>query len=107
MTAEIALLNRRALAFAADSAVTISDGINHKIYNSAEKISELSRRTHIGGMLYNFLEFMGIPLDVLVRKFRNEEDAVYPSCKAACVAFLKYLKDFKRYPINENNNSVL
>lgn len=107
MTAEIALLNRRALAFAADSAVTITDGVNHKIYNSAEKIFELSRISNIGIMLYNSLEFMGVPLDVLVRKFRNENDREYASCKEACTAFLDYLQNFSRHKVNEDNNVVM
>jgi hypothetical protein len=72
MTAEIAILNRRAIAFAADSAVTISDGSNHpKIYNTAEKLFELSRETPIGLLLYNGMELVGVPLDVLIRRFRS------------------------------------
>lgn len=96
MTAEIALLNRRALAFAADSAVTISDGVSEKIYNSAEKIFELSRRVPLGLMLFNNMEFVGVPLDVITRKFRAECDADFPTCKAACSAFLEFLRSFRR-----------
>lgn len=96
MTAEIALLNRRALAFAADSAVTITGGINDKIYNSAEKIFELSRCVPIGLMLYNNMEFVGVPIDVITRKFRSEQDAEFASCKDACDRYLEYLCGFKR-----------
>lgn len=96
MTAEIALLNRRALAFAADSAVTISDGTSTKIYNSAEKIFELSRITPIGLMIYNGMEFVGVPLDVLIRQFRCDCDRDFTSCDDACTAFLSYLCDFER-----------
>lgn len=96
MTAEIALLNRRALAFAADSAVTISDGSTDKIYNSAEKIFEISRKVPIGLMLFNGMEFMGVPLDVLARRFRTEHDEYFSSCKEACSKFLDFLKTFKR-----------
>lgn len=76
MTAEIALLNRRAIAFAADSAVTISGPGPDKIYNSAEKVFEFSRKVPLGLMLYNALEFVGIPIDVLVRKFRAEREMI-------------------------------
>ena len=92
MTAEIALLNRRAIAFAADSAVTISDGTNEKIYNSAEKIFESSRKVPLGIMLYNTIEFAGIPLDVLVRKFRSERDEEFQSANVACDKFINFLK---------------
>ena len=101
MTAEIALLNRRALAFAADSAVTISDGVNDKIYNSFEKIFELSRVMPIGLMVYNAVEFVGVPIDVLTRKFRADCDREFSSCEHACNAFLEYLCQFKRTDYDE------
>lgn len=71
MTAEIAILNRRAVALSADSAVTISQ--TGKIYNSADKIFELSTHDPIGLMVYNNLDFMGIPLDVIIKSFRETE----------------------------------
>lgn len=94
MTAEIALLNRRALAFAADSAVTISDGTNDKIYNSAEKIFELSRKVPLGLMLYNTTEFVGVPLDVLVRKFRSDCDERFDDARDACRKLVCFLEGF-------------
>lgn len=96
MTAEIALLNRRAIAFAADSAVTISGSGPDKIYNSAEKVFEFSRKMPIGLMLYNTLEFVGVPFDVIIRKFRSECDKEFSTCKEACECFLAYLSAFKR-----------
>jgi hypothetical protein len=94
MTAEIALLNRRALAFASDSAVTISDGENEKIYNSAEKIFELSRNVPIGIMVYNTMEFVGIPLDVLIRKFRAGCDLHFQNAEHASDLFINFLEQF-------------
>jgi hypothetical protein len=96
MTAEIALLNRRGLAFAADSAMTISNGSSEKIYNSAEKIFELSRTVPMGLMLYNNMEFVGVPIDVLARKFRMECDERFVSCESVCKKFLAFLSCFKR-----------
>jgi len=105
MTAEIALLNRRALAFAADSAVTITGGANDKIFNTAEKIFEISRAVPMGLMIYNSSSLVGVPLDVLARKFRAEHDRKFTSCKDACEAFLKFLCNFTRY--KENNDEAL
>jgi hypothetical protein len=102
MTAEIALLNRRAIAFAADSAVTISGAGPDKIYNSAEKVFEFSRLMPIGLMLYNTLEFVGIPIDVLVRRFRSENDKTFCTCKQAYEEFLAYLASFKRADEDED-----
>ena len=69
MTAEIAIINRTAVTLAADSAMTIS-GVD-KIYNTADKIFELSMHNPIGLMVYNTLDFMGVPLDVAIKEFRN------------------------------------
>ena len=44
MTAEIAVINRLAVALAADSAVTITKGSDAKVFPSDNKIFELSRR---------------------------------------------------------------
>jgi hypothetical protein len=73
MTAEIAILNRRAVALSADSAVTISQ--TGKIYNSADKIFELSTAVPLGLMVYNSLDYMGIPLDVVIKSFRDRKGA--------------------------------
>ena len=71
MTAEIAILNRTAVALAADSIVTLSGTSGSKTYDSAEKIFELSRSCPIGLMVYNNAELTGIPLEVLARDFRE------------------------------------
>jgi hypothetical protein len=53
MTAEIAVINKSAIALAADSAVTISDGNgNTKIYNGAEKLFALTKYHPVGIMIY-------------------------------------------------------
>jgi hypothetical protein len=100
MTAEIVLMNRSAVALAADSAVTISVGGTQKIYNSAEKIFELSKICSLGLMLYNSMEFMGFPLEVLIRKFRDEQDRSFQTVKGAADAFSATLSAL---PISDNN----
>jgi hypothetical protein len=96
MTAEIAILNRSALALAADSAVTISIGGKTKVYDTAEKLFEFSKSQPIALMIYNNVEFVGVPLDVLIRKFRDEQanDTVYESISDAVNHFLEYLSEF-------------
>lgn len=72
MTAEIAILNKSAVAVAADSAVTISAGDSQeKIFDSADKLFELCDNNPIGIMLYNGMDFMGTPLAILVKDFGN------------------------------------
>jgi hypothetical protein len=99
MTAEIAILNRSALALAADSAVTITIGKRSKVYDTAEKLFELSKKQPIALMIYNNVEYVGVPMDVLIRKFRackdDDPDYVpYATIEQAADEFLKYLGEF-------------
>lgn len=71
MTAEIAILNRTAVALAADSVVTLSDGRRHKTYDSAEKIFEFSRFQPIALMIYNNAQFMNAPFEIIIREYRE------------------------------------
>lgn len=71
MTAEIAILNKAAVALAADSAVTIGRGGNAKIYNTVSKIFELSDKCPVGIMIFNRLDYMNIPLEVLIKEYRK------------------------------------
>ena len=51
MTAIVAVLNKHAVAIAADSAVTMGD--THKVVNSANKIFTLSKYHPVAVMTYN------------------------------------------------------
>jgi hypothetical protein len=52
MTAEVAILNREAVALAADSAVTLSSETGQKIFTSANKIFSLSDADPVAVMIY-------------------------------------------------------
>jgi hypothetical protein len=71
MTAEIAILNRTAVALAADSVVTLAGDSGRKTYDSAEKIFELSNYQPIGLMIYNNAQYMNAPLEIIVRRYRE------------------------------------
>lgn len=71
MTAEIAILNRSAVAMAADSAVTMSLGRNHKIFPTANKIFALSNTEPVGIMIYGGAEFMGVPWETVIKVLRG------------------------------------
>lgn len=95
MTAEIALLNRKAVALAADSIVTITDqnNTNIKTYDSAEKIFELSRIFPLGLMTYNSTEFLQVPIEILVREFRKIFDSKVLKIDQIWPNFHKFLQD--------------
>lgn len=93
MTAEIAILNKSAVALAADSAVTISAGDSQeKIFDSADKLFELCDKNPIGIMLYNGMDFMGTPLAILVKDFRSR-GAEFANVEDAGKEFLKFLQE--------------
>jgi hypothetical protein len=93
MTAEIAILNKTAVALAADSAVTIRAGQKEeKIFNSADKLFELSNADPIGVMIYNGTSFMEIPLPSLIREFRRSCPP-HNTINTVSNSFLEYLTD--------------
>ena len=69
MTAEIAILNKSAVALAADSAITIG---NEKIYNSGNKLFILSKYRPVGIMVFGNAEFMGVPWETIIKYYRSE-----------------------------------
>lgn len=96
MTAEIAILNKSAVALAADSAVTLSAGsADVKIFNTADKIFEMSDHNPIGIMIYNEMSFMEAPLSLLIKKFRKECSS-HKRLEEAAYQFLSYLNTFGR-----------
>lgn len=71
MTTEIAVLNRLGVALAADSAVTITRGADSKVYNTADKLFELSARHPVGLMVNGSLDCLGVPWEILAKDFRQ------------------------------------
>lgn len=70
MTAIVGVLNKHAVAIAADSAVTM--GNTHKVVNSANKIFTLSKYNPVAVMTYNNAAFMGTPWDIIIKEYRKQ-----------------------------------
>lgn len=97
MSSVIGILNKHAVALAADSAVTISSRENRKIFNSANKIFTLSKYHPMGVMIYNSASFMGTPWEIIIKMYRDQlKDREFKTVEAYQKDFLKYLrsKDF-------------
>lgn len=71
MTAEIAVMNKSAVALAADSAVTIGSHPNVKVYNGINKLFALSKICPVGIMVYGQAEFMGVPWEPIIKLYRR------------------------------------
>ncbi len=73
MTTEIAIMNKSAIALAADSAVTFSkpDG-QLKIYNTVNKLFALSKYEPVGIMIFDSAELMGLPWETIIKIYRAD-----------------------------------
>lgn len=96
MSAEIAILNKSAVALAADSAVTISSGGGSaKVFDSEDKLFELTLEDPIGVMIHNGMTFMDAPLPVLVKRHRSG-CARFGTVAEAADGFLDHLLQYAR-----------
>lgn len=104
MTAEIGILNREAVALAADSAVTSGS----KIFPSANKIFTLSKNEPIGIMVYGSATFMAVPWETVVKEYRRQLGAgAYGTLQEYAEDFLKYLHRETRFaPVTEQRGQV-
>ena len=70
MTTEIAILNRSAVALAADSAVSVSGPGGLKVYDGVNKLFELVRGRPVGVMIYNAAELSFRPWETIIKTYR-------------------------------------
>jgi len=71
MTSEVVLMNRQAVALAADSAVTISGAGYLKTYNSADKLFQLVEGQPVAVMIYHNAEIMNVPWETVISLYRD------------------------------------
>lgn len=71
MTAEVAVMNKSAVALAADSAMTVTVANPPKTYPT-NKLFALSKHHPIGIMIYNNAEFMNVPWETIVKMYRRQ-----------------------------------
>ncbi|MBY8248239.1 hypothetical protein KW542_07750 [Vibrio fluvialis] len=109
MTAEVAVHNRSAIALAADSASTISNGQREKTYNNAEKLFALTKHHPVGIMVYGAGELNQIPWELIIKSYRKELGTrSYDHLDDYISSFLEYLpKFFTRLPPNEFKEYLL
>ncbi|MGI4862437.1 MAG: hypothetical protein ACRYFZ_00825 [Janthinobacterium lividum] len=72
MTAILGILNKTAVALAADSATTHTGGRGEKIYNNAHKLFNISNHYPVGMMVCNSAELTGIPWEIIIKMYRKQ-----------------------------------
>ena len=97
MTAEVVILNREAVAIAADSAVTVA-GRGPKIYNSANKLFSLSALEPVAVMIYGAGTFGPIPWETVVKEYRKARGTkTFGTVAEHASDFIDHLSDLTRY----------
>lgn len=95
MTAELVVMNGRAVAMAADSAVTVSRGDEQlQTYFSANKLFSLSYKQPIGIMLYQGASLHSVPWETIIKMYReNLQDTRFNQLNDYAENFIKFLKN--------------
>jgi len=98
MTSEIAVMNQRAVAMAADSAVTLIDGRTIVTRNEQRKLYQLVSGQPVGVMFFGMADVMGHPWDQLIDHYQKSVAAGAPArLRDYAVSFtgmLDHLEDF-------------
>lgn len=91
MTCEVAVMNKRGIALAADSAVTL--GAGQKVYHNAEKLFQLSKSTPIAVMIYGNADLMGVPWEIVVKSCgRQFGDRKFDQVEQCALEFLRVIE---------------
>ena len=106
MTAVLGILNKHAVAIAADSAVTITGSKGHKISNTANKIFMLSHSHPVGVALYSSAQYMGTPWEIIIKLYRKKlQNRSFDTLKGYVNDFMQYLrKEFA--PTKDDKNQT-
>ncbi len=108
MTAEIAIMNKVAIALAADSAVTLEiqtrKSTDRKIYNSSNKLFTLSKVHPIGIMIYGNASLIALPWETIIKVYRkNLGVRKFDYLENYVDDFIKFLKS-GIIPVDEQEN---
>lgn len=98
MTAEVLIMNKEAVAMAADSAVTHREADSPKIFTSANKMFTLSKFHPVGVMIYGSSQFMGVPWETVIKEYRKAlgEDR-FSELSEYATDFLEFLEADTRF----------
>jgi len=107
MTAVVGILNKQAVAIAADSAVTITGTNGKKILNKANKVFTLSKYHPVGVMIYNSASFMTTPWETIIKVYRKQlGNTSFPTLKEYQENFISFLR-LKHFFTNSEEEKLL
>lgn len=108
MTALVSVMNKHAVAIAADSAITVTSPYGHKVINSANKVFALSKYHPVGIMFCGNAYFMSTPIEVIVKLYRKQlKDKSFATIPEYLDDFLAFIKNNHYFCSDEMQNAYL
>ena len=105
MTAIVGVLNKHAVAIAADSAVTIG---GTKVFNSANKIFALSKRAPIAIATYNNPDLNSVPWEIIIKEYRKKlADSKKGTLKEYVDDFFKFIRSNNYFSTDNEQREFL
>lgn len=106
MTTIVGVLNKKAVAIAADSAVTL--GNTHKVMNTGNKIFSLSKYAPVGIAIYGNASLMVTPWEVIIKSYRRKlGNKKFQYLKGYLDDFLNYLRKHEFFASSELQHKQL
>lgn len=104
MTAEIVIMNKLAVALAADSAATVLQGNGQKIFNTTNKLFTLSKYHPIGVMVYGGADINGVPWETVIKSYRQQIGTkAFTTVRECAKDFLEYVETRMFPPSSQEN----
>lgn len=97
MTAEACVMNKLGIALATDSAVTATQSGKFKIYQSADKLFQLSEADPVAAMVYGSASFLDVPWETIIKQYRGDRG------RTSRATVYEYADDFIRF-LESNRN---
>ncbi|MBS0471856.1 MAG: hypothetical protein JSR60_12340 [Proteobacteria bacterium] len=98
MTSEIAVMNQRAVALAADSAVTLIDGGTVVVRNDQRKLYNLMGGLPVGVMFFGVADMMGHPWEHLIEHYQKTQKAgAKPHVRDYAASFVGMLDNLEEF----------
>src|ERR1700744_3856166 len=98
MTSEIAVMNQRAVALAADSAVTLIDGGTVVVRNDQRKLYNLVGGQPVGIMFFGVADMMGHPWEHLIEHYQKvSKTGALPQVRGYATSFTAMLDNLEEF----------
>lgn len=106
MTAIVGVMNKRAIALAADSAVTM--GNTHKVVNTGNKLFALSKYEPVAIAIYNNASLLATPWELIIKMYRQHlSETNFPKVRDYSADFFGYLKGMKYFNNDDDKQESL